>query len=128
IARDLPYFSYWKDAVERGAQLTPVLGDARLKLEEDEGKKYDVLVIDAFNSDSVPVHLLTREALAVYLSRLADKGVLAFHISNRYLNLEPVLAELAADAGLRCLSRADTAANVQDQEAGIFGSHWVVLG
>src|SRR5207245_11631356 len=61
---------------------------------------YDIIVVDCFSSDSIPVYLLTREALALYLQKLAPGGVLAFHISNRYLDLQPVLSALAADAGL----------------------------
>jgi hypothetical protein len=76
----------------------------------------------------VPVHLLTREALQVYLSRLKPNGILAFHISNRYLDLEPVVAELARDAGLHCLSWADRVVNDEDKQKGKYPSHWVVMG
>lgn len=72
-----------------------VLGDARLTLAKERPGHFDYLVIDAFSSDSVPVHLLTREALQLYLSKLSDKGILALHISNRHLDLESVAAGLA---------------------------------
>jgi hypothetical protein len=77
-----------------------VLGDARLTLQGVADGHYDVLVIDAFTSDSIPLHLLTRAALALYRAKLAPDGVVLFHISNRYLDLAPVVAALAEDAGM----------------------------
>jgi spermidine synthase len=68
-----------------------VLGDARLSLTQCPDAHYDLIVLDAFNSDSIPIHLLTREALSLYLSKLTADGILAFHISNKYLNLRPVV-------------------------------------
>jgi hypothetical protein len=95
IARDPRYFHF----LERcGNDPKVILGDARLTLHDVPDGHYDVLVIDAFSSDSIPLHLLTREALALYRSKLAPDGVLLFHISNRYLDLAPVLAALAEDA------------------------------
>ena len=76
-----------------------VLGDARLSIQEVKDYHYDAIVIDAFSSDSIPLHLLTREALALYQRKLADDGVILFHISNRHLDLAPVIAALAEDAG-----------------------------
>jgi hypothetical protein len=69
-----------------------VMGDARLSLERQEPQQFDLLSVDAFSSDAIPIHLLTREALALYFSHLKPNGILALHISNRYLNLEPVCA------------------------------------
>ena len=97
IARDTAYFSYLTDAL---APARIVLGDARLSLAADARREYDLIVLDAFSSDAIPVHLVTREALETYLARLAPGGLIAFHVSNRYLNLEPVVAALAYDAGL----------------------------
>jgi spermidine synthase len=77
-----------------------VLGDARLTLADEPPATFDYLLIDAFSSDSIPVHLLTREALSVYLSRLKPDGLLAFHISNKHMELQSVVAALAKDAGL----------------------------
>jgi hypothetical protein len=97
IARDPRYFHF----LERcGNGPKVVLGDARLTLHDVPDGHYDVLVIDAFSSDSIPLHLLTREALALYRSKLASDGALLVHISNRYLDLAPVLAALAEDAGM----------------------------
>jgi spermidine synthase len=81
-----------------------VIGDARLSLERELAagtpQRYDVLVIDAFSSDSIPVHLITREAIELYMRHLAPGGILAVHISNRFLDLEPVLARIGEAAGL----------------------------
>jgi hypothetical protein len=97
IARDPRYFHF----LERcGNDPKVILGDARLTLHDVPDGRYDVLVIDAFSSDSIPLHLLTREALALYRRKLAPDGVLLVHISNRYLDLAPVLAALAEDAGM----------------------------
>jgi hypothetical protein len=96
LARDDRFFHF---LAECGQSPRIVLGDARLTLQQVPDRFYDVLVIDAFSSDSIPVHLLTREALALYHAKLAPAGVILFHISNRYLELASVIAALAADAG-----------------------------
>ena len=77
-----------------------VVGDARLRLRDAPDGGYGLIVLDAFSSDAIPMHLLTREALRLYRDKLADGGLIAFHISNRYLDLAPVLGALARDAGL----------------------------
>jgi hypothetical protein len=97
IAENPRLFTYMSDS---SATLDVVLGDARLKLALAPSGQYGIIVIDAFSSDAIPVHLLTREAIALYLDKLAPDGVLAMHISNRYLDLSGVLARLAEDAGL----------------------------
>ncbi len=76
------------------------IGDGRLLLAKARDGEFGLIVLDAFNSDAVPVHLLSREAVAIYLSKLAPGGVLAFHVSSRYVELPPVLGDLAAAAGL----------------------------
>ena len=100
IAWNPAYFTYLADC--RG-EVKVVLGDARLSLEhellEHESRKFDLLVADVFSSDIVPVHLMTREALQVYFDRLKPNGLLAFHISSRYLDLEPILGRLAVTDG-----------------------------
>lgn len=77
-----------------------VLGDGRLRIAEQPDRAYDSLIVDAFSGDAVPIHLLTAEALALYLRKLNPHGILAFHISNRYVDLRPVLASAAAEASL----------------------------
>jgi hypothetical protein len=96
LARDERFFHFLDEC---GAHPRIILGDARLTLQQVPDGFYDVIVIDAFSSDSIPVHLLTREALALYHKKLAPAGVMLFHISNRYLELAPVIAALAANAG-----------------------------
>ena len=104
IARDTTRFRFLSAAK---AKPSVVLGDARLSLGSSPVKGFDLIVIDAFSSDVIPVHLLTREAMALYCSRLADGGVIAWHISNRYLDLRPVVWGLARDAGLTAMIDAD---------------------
>jgi hypothetical protein len=86
-----------------------------------------VIVLDAFSSDAIPVHLLTREAMRLYLAKLSDRGILAFNISNRYLDLQPVLATLASDAGLAGLVEDDFNVSDAEQKNGRFPSRWVVM-
>lgn len=96
IASNPDLFTYLKDAANRGAQIDIKIGDGRTSL-RNHREKFGMLVIDAFGSDSIPLHLLTREAVQLYLERLDERGLLVFHISNRYLDLEPVLANVAAE-------------------------------
>lgn len=93
------------------AKVDVVMGDARLSMErelaENQPQHFDLLALDAFSSDAIPVHLLTKESFAMYLQELAPDGVLAVHTSNRYLNLEPVVKRLAAEFGLTAATIAD---------------------
>lgn len=98
IARDPRLFTYLSACA--GAQQNIVLGDARLRLREAPAGAYDLIVLDAFSSDAVPAHLMTREALALYLSKLAPGGVIAFHVSNRTLQLDRVAGGIAREAGV----------------------------
>jgi hypothetical protein len=93
------YFSFIADS---DAQVDVVLGDGRLTLQRDpDARRFDVLAVDAFSGDSIPVHLLTREAVALYVERLTPQGVIALHVSNRYLDLRPVVTRIAADLKLQ---------------------------
>jgi spermidine synthase len=121
LARDSRYFNYLSECAP---EARTVLGDARISLARAANGVYDVFVLDAFSSDAVPMHLLTREALSLYLAKLAPDGILAFHISNRYLKLEPVVARLAADAGLSSLAQFHIPPFVVGMEV---GSLWVVM-
>jgi hypothetical protein len=116
-------FSFLKDS---GAKVEPVLGDGRLSLEEEgAGKKgagFDVLVLDAFSSDAVPMHLLTREAFAIYQDHLAEGGILAVHLSNSYLDLLPV-AFGAADA----LGLASALVDSKAEGDRGFPARWVLM-
>ncbi len=93
------YFTFIDDMLARGGIYELALGDARLALEHESDQHFDALVLDAFSGDSVPVHLLTREAFAIYQRHLVPGGVIAIHITNRYLNLAPVVERLADEFG-----------------------------
>jgi spermidine synthase len=100
IAEDPNLFTYLTDCK---AHKTIVLGDGRQAISKANDKEYNMIAFDAFSSDAIPVHLLTKEAIHLYLSKLADGGILVFHISNRSIDLQPILRELAKDAHLTSL-------------------------
>jgi SAM-dependent methyltransferase len=91
------------------ATVETVLGDARLAMEREPAQNYDVIAVDAFSSDSIPVHLITREAMSVYLKHLKPDGVLAFHVTNRFLRLAPVVKAIADEHRLRTVLIVDEA-------------------
>jgi SAM-dependent methyltransferase len=124
IAKNPQYFTYLAACP---AEVGVVLGDARLKLAEAPDQHFDMLVVDAFSSDSIPVHLITREAISLYLRKLAGDGVLVLHISNRYLELEPVIGNLAADARVFSRIRRDRQVTTADYREGKLISTWVVM-
>ena len=101
------YFSYFSSAKARGANIDVIIGDARLTLDRAKERKFHLLLIDAFSSDAIPIHLMTEQAMLMYMERLTDDGLLAFHVSNRYLRLDPVLAAIADRCGMTCLIRTD---------------------
>ena len=113
-------FSFLKDSP---ARVEVQLGDARLSLERERAQNFDVLALDAFSSDAIPVHLLTAEAIRVYLRQLRPGGVLAVHISNRYLDLVPVVQQAARQLSLE-LRQVD---NDDDDDAGVYRSDWLLL-
>jgi SAM-dependent methyltransferase len=113
-------FSFLKDSP---ARVEVQLGDARLSLEREPAQNFDVLALDAFSSDAIPVHLLTVEAFRAYLRQLRPGGVLAVHISNRYLDLVPVVQQAARQLSLE-LREVD---NDDDDDAGVYRSDWLLL-
>jgi hypothetical protein len=118
IAENL--FTYLRDSQ---AQITYADGDARTSLANEPAQHFDVLAIDAFSGDAIPIHLLTIEALALYKKHLAPNGILAFHVSNQYIDLAPEIALLAASAGMP----AQLVHSSQDAARGAFRSTWVLL-
>jgi SAM-dependent methyltransferase len=124
IARDPGLFTFLQNT--RG-QIDVKIGDGRKEVEEAVPASFDLIVIDAFSSDAIPVHLLTREALQLYFSRLKPGGVIALHISNRFLRLEPVVAAVAGATGLHGLSKLDDRIPPADAARGRYESHWVVI-
>lgn len=123
IARDPRYFTYLQDCL---GDVKIVLGDARLSLQNAPDHQFGLLVVDAYNSDAIPLHLLTREALALYLQKLTPSGVILLNITNRHLDIEPVLANLAQDAGLLGMIRNDPV-TFEEFQGGKAASWWVVL-
>ncbi len=113
------HFTYLKNCEGKA---THVLGDARISLENEEPQDFDVLVLDAFSSDSIPTHLLTREAFEVYLSHLKPDGIIAAHITNHYLRIDPVVAGIAEEFGLK--SRVVVAS--PHPAIGATSSRWVI--
>jgi spermidine synthase len=108
---------------ETPAKVEIVSGDARLSLAAEPPEGYDVLAIDAFSGDAIPVHLLTREAIQLYLRHLRPDGILAVHVSNQYLDLPPVLLQEAENAGLRSL----LVESDENEDIGVYSSDWVLL-
>lgn len=125
IAQDEKLFTYLKNSAARS--VVSVLGDARLSLKGVADSHFDLLVVDAFSSDSIPVHLLTLEALKEYLRVLKPQGSLLFHISNKYLDLEPVLSSLAEPLRLRGKIWFDESIDPSSLQEGKLGSRWCLL-
>jgi len=123
IARNPSLFRYLE---LYGENVNVVFGDGRQSIGRVADGTFDLIVLDAFSSDAIPVHLLTREALAVYMRKLAPGGIVLFHISNRYVNLEPVLANLTADAGYSALIE-DYDPNEDERDSGGSASTWVAV-
>ena len=122
VAADPRYFTFLRDS---RADVRIVVGDGRRTLAAAPDGASALVVIDAFSSDSIPVHLLTREALALYLEKLRPDGVVAFHVTNRHLELAPVVAQLARHLGLAALERRDAVAGgLRDGRA---PSRWVAV-
>lgn len=122
LAQTTEYFTYLQKCAAASTRI--VLGDARLQLQNAPDQHYGLIVLDAFNSDAIPMHLMTQEAIALYTSKLAAGGMLAFHISNRSLKLDAVLADLAKLNGAKCLSLADGEHNPL---TGKDPSEWLVM-
>jgi len=96
-----------------GSDCNVIIGDGRLEVARAANESFDLLLLDAFSSDSVPTHLISREAVQLYLTKLAPDGILMFHVSNRYLNVEKLVSCLVADAGLVGYSRFDDAGDLR---------------
>lgn len=122
LARHTQYFTYLQTCAS--GSLNVVEGDARLNLQNADEGHYGLIVLDAFSSDAIPVHLVTEQALDLYLSKLAQGGMLVYHISNRSLNLKPILADLAESRKLICIGFDDLKPSSLE---GKDPSQWVVM-
>ena len=125
IARDPRLFTFLRDSK---ASPDVVLGDARLTLSGDPDGAFDLLVLDAFTSDAIPIHLLTREAFEIYRRKLKPDGILAVHVSNRYLDLEPVVARLGQEVGWSARAERDLDLSPEQTREGKSPSDWMILG
>jgi len=114
------YFTYLTDS---RARVEVVLGDARVSMAGEAPQRYDVLAVDAFSGDAIPIHLITSQALEVYRRHLAPGGVIAFHVSNRYLELAPVVEQIARYARLRTALLT----NPVDTAHFVYSSDWVLV-
>jgi hypothetical protein len=114
------WFTFLHDSA---AHTDVVLGDARLSLAAEPPQHFNVIVIDAFSGDAIPVHLLTREALALYRENLQPDGILVFHVSNQYVDLEPVVAAIAKDGGLHAMSVHSHG----DEQNGLYFADWILV-
>jgi spermidine synthase len=121
------YFTYLGDARSRGATVRIVLGDARLSLRDEAAHSFDLIILDAFTSDSIPTHLLTSQAMHLYLDKLAEGGIVALHITNAYLDLAPVVGDLGGSAGLVVRDQDDNRVTAQEHRIGKQESHWVIM-
>ncbi|HEY0128155.1 MAG TPA: fused MFS/spermidine synthase, partial [Rubrobacteraceae bacterium] len=126
IARNENLFTYLRDCP---GEYDVEIGDARLKLSEAEDESYGMVIGEAFSSDAIPVHMLTREATDMYFEKLNENGVLVHHISNRHLELEPVVGDLARDRGLTCYQSYDDLSDTQPSATSPYklAAHFTVL-
>lgn len=129
IAQNPDLFSFLHDTAARTSIVT---GDARVNLEKAPDGEYDLIILDAYSSDAIPMHLLTREAIGLYMRKLAPSGLLLFHISNRYLDLEPVLGAVATCHRLVSMTAFfdpgdDEALHYESDVRYVFGSKWMLI-
>jgi hypothetical protein len=124
IAADPTLFSYLRDCP---GSTDVILGDGRVSLSRQPDARYGLIMLDAFSSDSVPVHLLTRQAVELYRAHLDGGGLISLHLSNRHLDLEPVLGRVAATLGATCVSRLDANEDAASFGPGKSASHWLAL-
>jgi len=123
IARDPRLFTFLRDCPVRPPIVT---GDGRRSLEREPKGSFGLVAVDAFSSDAIPLHLITREAIELYLSRIAQGGSLLFHLTNRYLRLEPVLGNIAAELDLVCRIRTHVPTGAEEKR-GYQKSTWALL-
>ncbi|MGH1398923.1 MAG: fused MFS/spermidine synthase [Alphaproteobacteria bacterium] len=124
VAEDKQYFTYLSDC---GSPYKIILGDARLSLKAQSVSLYDILIIDAFSSDSIPVHLMTFEAIQDMQRVIKPDGVLLFHISNRHMDLEPVLQAAGAALGMTGMARINEGGKLEGGDIPFLPSHYAVL-
>ena len=128
IAENPAYFTYLAEARTRpGTTMRTMAVDGRLGLRAMPESSYDLIVVDAFSSDAIPTHLITREAVSMFMSRLKPRGMIAFHVSNRFFNLGRYIAQIADDQRLVCYTRNDNEVPPERAAEAKRPSVWVVL-
>jgi hypothetical protein len=118
------HFTFLRDSP---ARCRTVLGDARLTLQAEPDHRFGLIVIDAFSGDSIPVHLLTREALRIYLSKRADDGLITLHITNSFMDIEPLISALAQSESVITWVRDDSQISAGEARQGKQASRWAVV-
>jgi MFS family permease len=118
------YFTFLDDVP---GEVEVVIGDGRLSLEREEPRRFDVLAIDAFSGDSIPMHLITREAMAVYLKHLEPDGAIVFQATNRYIDIAPVVYELAKEHGMTAVLVSDEPPIIQDQRYWLSSTDQIIV-
>jgi hypothetical protein len=127
IASNPKYFTYLTDYENRrGKEIKIVMGDARLQMEKAKDKDYGIILVDAFSSDAIPAHLITQEAVEMLFTKTADHGIVAYHISNRWLDLAPVLYHICKKLGLTALIKHDGGDGLGNSSEW-YASTWVAL-
>ena len=125
VASDPRFFTFLKNS--RASKQRIMIGDARLGLQRAEAGRYDVIIVDAFSSDAIPIHLLTRQAIDAYARALAPRGALLFHVSNRFFRLSRVLGAVAPPSGFRAFSNQDLTLTLADARDLKYASEWIIL-
>ena len=124
VAADTEYFTYLSDC---GSPYDIILGDGRLTVQDKPDNHYDLIVLDAFSSDNIPVHLITLDAIQIYLSKLKDNGILIFNVSNNYIDLEPVLARSSDELDVFGLADLTNGGTIPDTELEYYPAHFFVM-
>jgi hypothetical protein len=124
IAQNKELFTYLSDCK---SPYDVILGDARLTMAKQPDQRYDLILADAFSSDNVPAHLLTQEAIKMYLTKLKPDGFLVFHVSNNHLDLEPMLAKSVQEMGLFSVAKASIGDELKGTKIGFYPAHFIVI-
>jgi len=124
IAEDETLFTFLRDC---GSSYNIIVGDGRMTIAEEQDGSYDIILVDAFSSDNIPVHVMTKEAIELYLSKLKESGTLMLHISNNYLDLEPVVARTAEDIGIPHLARLSNSGTMEGTDIQTHSAHVIIL-
>jgi hypothetical protein len=127
IAVNRNYFTYLSDCMSENAEFDIVIGDGRLRMQEAADERFELVILDVFSSDAIPIHLVTREAFKMYLRKLAPNGLFLMNVSNRFVNLTPLVANLAIEQGWHAFVANDLEISDDELKAGKMISTWVVV-